>query len=262
MGAVSLATYTHDPRGGLLEPIRERMPLLKGIYDELFIVATDETAGGVIEQLEDLGCTVVIQEDGVGYDRIGDARRMAVSAAADGYLGHMHFVDFDRILQWAGSHPDELRRVTGEIPNHDFLIIGRTPWAMETHPVSQRETERFANKVASLVLGRDMDVASACQGLSPEVASIILEHSNVRSVETDSEWPVIIQCKSDMPIGYIEVDGLGFEDWLRCMGEVEAVGGIENWKRAKDEDAARWLHRMRFAQRIAETALMKYRELA
>lgn len=35
MGTVSLATYTHDPRGGLLEPIRERMPLLKGIYDEL-----------------------------------------------------------------------------------------------------------------------------------------------------------------------------------------------------------------------------------
>jgi len=84
----------------------------------------------------------------------------------------------------------------------------------------------------------------------------------VKSVETDSEWPIIIICKSDMPIGYIEVDGLGFEDWLQHTEEVKAVGGVENWKRAKDEDPARWLHRMRFAQMIAEAALSTYEELA
>jgi len=65
-----------------------------------------------------------------------------------------------------------------------------------------------------------------------------------------------------LPISYTEVDGLGFEDWLKLPDEVDAAGGLENWKRAKDEDPARWLHRMRFAFRIAEAALATYNELA
>ncbi|GAF88211.1 unnamed protein product [marine sediment metagenome] len=262
MEAVSLATYTHDPGGGLLKAVKERMSLLTDIYDEQFVVVTDATDDVIIAQLEDFGCTVAIQEDGVVYERVGDARRMAVSVAADGSRGYMHFVDFDRILQWAGSHPGELRRVVGEIPRHDFLIIGRTQRAMESHPVSQRETERLANKVASLVLGREVDVTATSRGLSPEAARTVLEYSNVKSFETDSEWPVIIQCQSEMRIGYIEVDGLGFEDWLQYADDVDAAGGLENWKRAKDEDPARWLHRMRLAQMIAEAALATYNELA
>jgi len=133
---------------------------------------------------------------------------------------------------------------------------------METHPVSQRETERLANKVASLVLGREVDVTAASRGLSPEAARTVLEYSNVKSFDTDSEWPVIIQCKSKMQIDYIEVDGLSFEDWLQYAEDVDAAGGLENWKRAKDEDPARWLHRMRLAQMIAEAALATYNELA
>ncbi len=42
----------------------------------------------------------------------------------------------------------------------------------------------------------------------------------------------------------------------------ELVPHMENWKRAKDEDPARWLHRMRFAFRIAEATLATYNELA
>jgi hypothetical protein len=261
MEGVSLATYTHDPRGGLLESIKERMPPLTEVYEGLFVVVTDETDGRVNELLEGIGCTVVIQEDGVGYDRVGDARRLAIFTASERGRGHVHFVDLDRVLRWAGSHVDELRRVVGEIPDHEFLIIGRTPLAMETHPVSQRETERLANKVASLLLGQEVDITAASRGLSQEAAKIILEHSTTKSFGTDAEWPVIIHCKSNLPICYIEVDGLGFEDWLKFPDEVEAAGGLEGWKRAKDEDPARWLHRMRFAHMIAEAALTTYKEL-
>jgi len=261
MDGVSLATYTHDPEGRLLDPIKERMPPMMKIYEGLFVVVTDETDGRVIELLEGIGCTVVIQEDGVGHDRVGDARRMAISAASEGGRGHVHFVDLDRVLRWAGSHLDELRRVVGEITDHEFLIIGRTPSAMETHPVSQRETERLANKVASLVLGQEVDVTAASRSFSQGATKTILEHSKAKSFGTDAEWPVIIQCRSDLPISYIEVDGLGFEDWLKLLDEVDAAGGLKEWKRAEDEDPARWLHRMRLAQMIAEAALATYREL-
>jgi hypothetical protein len=49
---------------------------------------------------------------------------------------------------------------------------------------------------------------------------------------------------------------------LKLPDEVEAAGGLEEWKRAKFEDPARWLHRMRFAQMIAEAAFTTYRGLA
>ncbi len=235
---------------------------MKEIYDGIFVVVTDETDSRVFERLEEFGCRVVIQEDGVGYDRVGDARRLALSAASEGGRGHTHFVDLDRVLLWAGSHLSELQRVVGEIPDHEFLIIGRTPRALETHPVSQRETERLANKVVSLILGQEVDVTAASRGLSQGATKTILEHSKAKSFGTDAEWPVIIHCRSDLPITYIEVDGLGFEDWLKSSGEVEAAGGLEEWKRAKDEDPARWLHRMRFTQMIAEAALSTYEELA
>jgi len=42
----------------------------------------------------------------------------------------------------------------------------------------------------------------------------------------------------------------------------ELVPHMDTKKRAKDEDPARWLHRMRLAFRIAETALATYNELA
>jgi hypothetical protein len=64
-----------------------------------------------------------------------------------------------------------------------------------------------------------------------------------------------------MPVGYIEVDGLEFEDWLKRADEVEKVGGVEAWKRSIDEDPAAWLHRIRFAEGIVETAISTYREL-
>lgn len=261
MATVSLACYLHDPNGGLLKPIGERLPLLKKIYGEMHVVATDASDDRIIEHLEENGCRVVIHHGGVGLEHVGDSRRMTLRAAQEGDPGHIHFIEMDRVLQWAGSHPEELRRVVGEIPGHDFLVIGRTSRAFGTHPLSQRETEGLTNRVCSLILGRNLDVTAASRGLSREAAGLILRYSKAGYCETDSEWPIIIHCKSGMPIGYVEVDGLGFEDWLQRPEEVEEAGGLEAWKRAKDEDPAAWLHRIRFAQGISETALRTYREL-
>ena len=65
-----------------------------------------------------------------------------------------------------------------------------------------------------------------------------------------------------MPIGYIETEGLGYEDWLRHTNEVEEVGGLDMWKMAIDEKPAAWLHRINYAHIIAETAISTYRELS
>jgi hypothetical protein len=259
---VSLATYMHDPHGQMLMAIEERMPLLSQMYDDVYVVPTDASDAAVIEQLGEIGCVVELQRGGVGPEFIGNARRMAVSMAAEGSRGHIHFSDMDRVLQWAGSHPEELRSVIRLIPRHDFLIIGRTQNAVETHPRSQVETERLANRVCSLIIGQEVDVTAASRGLSPEAAALILRYSKTKGVRTDSEWPVIVHCKSEMPIGYIEVEGLEYEDWLRHTDEVEKAGGLDIWKRAIDENPAAWLHRINCAHMIAETAISTYRALS
>ncbi len=215
----------------------------------------------IIEHLEENGCRVVIHYGGVGLEHVGDSRRMALRAALEGTPGHIHFIEMDRVLQWAGSHPEELRRVVGEIPGHDFLVIGRTSRAFGTHPHSQRETEGLTNRVCSLILGRMLDITAASRGISQEAARLILRYSKAMYFGTDSEWPIIIHCRSDMPIGHVEVDGLGFEDWLKRQEEVEEAGGLDAWKRAKDGDPAAWLHRIRIAQDISEAALRTHREL-
>ncbi|UCH57734.1 MAG: hypothetical protein JSV18_02145 [Candidatus Bathyarchaeota archaeon] len=222
---------------------------------------TDASDGAVVDRFYENDCVVELQSGGVGLEFIGDSRRMALSLALEEGRGHIHIVDMDRILQWAGSHPQELRGVVRHLPQHDFLVIGRTERAMETHPQSQRETEGLANRVCSLLLGSAMDVTSASRGLSPEAARLILRHSRATECNTDSEWPLIIHCLSDMPVGYIEVEGLKFEDWLKRTDEVERAGGVEAWKRFIDEDPAAWLHRIRFAEGIVETAISTYREL-
>ena len=106
-----------------------------------------------------------------------------------------------------------------------------------------------------------MDITAASRGISLDAAELILRYSKARYFETDSEWPIIIRCKSDMSIGYVKVDGLEFEDWLKHPKEVEDAGGLENWKRSIDESPEAWLRRMRYALGIAETALSTHKEL-
>lgn len=242
-------------------PIVERLPQLCQIYDGICVVPTDASDTAVVDRLRENDCIVELQSGGVGAEFIGDARRMAISLALEEGRGQIHLADMDRILQWVGSHPQELRDVVRHLPQHDFLVIGRTERAMETHPRSQRETEGLANRVCSLLLGRAMDVTSASRGLSQDAARLILRYSKATECNTDSEWPLIIHCKSDIQVGYIEVDGLEFEDWIKKTEEVEGAGGVEAWKRAKDEDPAAWLHRIRFAEGIVETAISTYGEL-
>jgi hypothetical protein len=80
---------------------------------------------------------------------------------------------------------------------------------LETHPRSQVETKRLANRVCSLIIGQEIDVTAASRGLSHEAAALILRYSKAKDIGTDSEWPIIVHYKSDTLIRYVETEGLG-----------------------------------------------------
>ena len=186
---------------------------------------------------------------------MASARRDALRTALQQNHDHIHLCDLDRALHWANKYPDELKRIRDEIPRHDFLILGRTQRAKETHPKPQRLTESLTNQFYQHLLDQYVDVNAASRGISSRAAKTILNHSQVPSFETDVEWPLIIKHKSNLPIGYVEVEGLEYETHLKHHKEIEGLDGMEQWKRNVDQDPDEWLRRIIISKRMIETSI-------
>lgn len=226
------------------------MPQLNDIPPEIIIIASQDTSPETIRTLRDNGCKVETQS----RKGVGEARRDALRTAIQEKYRHIHLCDLDRALHWANTYPTELKHIQNAIPEHDFLILGRTPRALETHPKPQRVTESITNQVFALIFG-SIDVNTASRGISRNAAEIILRYSQAPGFETDVEWPLIIRLKSNLNIGYMEVQGLEYETHIKYSEEVQNVGGLQNWKRKLERDPNEWLKRVNIDQRMIETII-------
>jgi len=255
MPSVSLATTLHDSTGWTIQPLTETARLLDECYDNRLTVVTDRTRPEVLEALRETGWTIVEPRSRVGVQYITDSRRRVLRASLDLGSDFTHLVDMDRVLHWALSYPEELRRVVESIPGHDFLVLGRTRRAMDTHPRNQAETEALANKVFSLILGRDVDITAASRGISREAAETVLRHSRGRFFDSDSEWPTILHCLGH-EIGYAEVEGLEWETRLKRRMMTLPDGRALDSKEYYEANPESWVYRLMIAHRIARAAYM------
>ena len=249
---VVLACTLHDPESLLVELI-EGAPDIDELYDEKIAAATDVTSNDTSDALKARGWRIVTQSGRKGLISIGDGRRLALKAGMEtGH--HTHVNDFDRLIYWATNYPDELRSVVNKIPDHDFLIIGRTKKAFDSHPEVQAETERLANKVFSLIVGWYGDIVVGSRGVSTEAAELILEHSTAEYCNTDSEWPLIVHHLSDIELDYVEVDGMGFETEMRMSTKI-VDGQAIPLRDYRNSDPRAWVHRINMAHMIARAAV-------
>ena len=235
--------------------------MLSDIFDRLLVVVTKATSAAVVEVLETSGWTIISPKSNVGVEYISDSRRRVLRASFDAGSDFMHLVDMDRVLHWARNYPSELREVVGMIPGHSFLIIGRTKRAFETHPRNQIDAETLANRVFSLIYGKDVDITAASRGVSREAAEVILKYSRGRFFDTDSEWPTILLCASDIEIGYVEAEGLEWETRLKRQNMTLSDGRLVDVKEYYESNPESWVYRIMLAHRVAETALETCREL-
>ncbi|MBN2334248.1 hypothetical protein JXL21_01730 [Candidatus Bathyarchaeota archaeon] len=253
MPSVSLATTLHDSTGWTLQPLHETARLLAECYGSRLTVVTEGTKPEVVEALREAGWVVVEPKSRVGVQYISESRRRVLRASLETGQDYTHLVDMDRALHWALSYPEELRRVAEAIPGHGFLVLGRTRRAMETHPSNQTETEALANKVFSLIVGREMDITAASRGVSREAAETILRYSRGRFFDSDSEWPVILHCMG-YELGYMEVKGLEWETRLKRM-EMTLPGGEKvDSKDYYEGNPESWVYRLMLAHGIARAA--------
>jgi len=258
---VSLATTLHDSTGWTLQPLSETAKILDECYDSRLTVVTVGTKPEVVEALRDAGWTVVEPRSRVGIEYITDSRRRVLRASLDRGSDFTHLVDMDRALHWALSYPEELSRVSASILGHDFLILGRTRRAMETHPRNQAETEALVNRVFSLIVGREMDITAASRGVGREAAETILRYSRGRFFDSDSEWPIILH-HNGIKLDYIEVEGLEWETHLKRSTMTLPDGTQVDSKQYYEMSPESWVYRLQLAHGIAKAAYTTHRRLS
>ena len=258
MPDVALVTTLHDSSGWSIEHLKEHASLFDELYERRFVVATRGTSIDVAEALQGTGWTLVSQRSKVGVEYISDSRRRVLKAGLDSGSKFMHLVDMDRLLHWAKNYPEELKEITDYIPSHKFLIIGRTGRAFSTHPRNQMETEALANKVFSLIYGRDVDITAASRGVSREATEIILKSSKGSYFDSDSEWPTLL-LTAGFEIGYIETEGLEWETRLKRQEMTLPDGKRVDVKKYYESNPESWVYRTMLAYRIAKTALNTFR---
>ena len=158
------------------------------------------------------------------------------------------YSDCDRVLHWAEWFPEELDRVAERLAEHDFIVLGRTRRAFESHPRVQRDTEIIVNRVFEQVSGHAWDVTAAARGLALRAAQAIIEGCPDEELSTDVSWPLFLERAGGFSLGYIAAEGLEFETPDRYSREEAQAGGRAEWLAQLDADPRRWAHRLKLAQ--------------
>jgi hypothetical protein len=233
---IALLTVTHDPKGKNIELFKQLLKEIEGIYEELYITISDESSIELIKEIERSQFTVkIIPKKGAAQ-----ARREVVKFGLAGQSQHFHYCDFDRLLTWSKNHLEELKNAVSDMPNHDYLILGRTERAMNTHPLEWIETEKITNKICSLELGKEVDITAGSCSFSRESAKYINNFSKEKM--TDAEWAMIIQRIAKLNVGFAPVEGLEYQEDINGITRI-----ISN--------SEKWLGRLQLSLIISETAI-------
>lgn len=235
MKQVALLAVTHDPTGNNLNLFKKLQKDLEEVYGELYITISHESSVELIKTIEQSSFNVkLIPKKGAAQ-----ARREVLEFGLSGRSQYFHYCDFDRLLTWSNSYLLELKNMVSVMPNYDYLILGRTERAMNTHPLEWIETEKITNKICSLELGKVVDITAGSCSFSRESANYINQYSVEKM--TDAEWAMIVHRIAKLNVEYASVEGLEYHDdtngVTRVMSETE-----------------KWLGRLKLSQIISETA--------
>jgi hypothetical protein len=247
---VALAATYHDPQGRMYGQIENTLPVLAQVFSGMAIRASYSAYTPSLNLFARAGALIThgLPDQAVERFKLGAARRDAIALALQTNRPFILHCDCDRILHWAERYPDELARVTQQVTEHDFTVIGRTPRAFESHPRIQRETEVIVNHVFATASGLAWDVTAATRGLSRRAAEAILAGCPDVEVSTDVSWTLFLNQAGGFALGYVETDGMEFETADRYADAIARVGGLERWLDQLDADPRNWAHRLDMAR--------------
>lgn len=240
--SVALATAWR-PRGEL-QRFLNLLPLLEQVYSTIVVSLPPNAKHGLPPSV-----SIAVTTDW------SHGRHVAIARALDTDAAHIHYADFDRILHWVETRPDEWCATVDAIQRSDCLVIGRSPRAFETHPHILQDTEKIVNLVFSHLLGRSLDLGGGSRGLSRRAAQYLIANSSPsHAVATDSEWIVLLH-RAGFSVDSILVDGLDWEtpDHRRTHAANPDVQHL--LAEQHDADAERWGRRVQIAHEIIRVGL-------
>ncbi len=184
------------------------------------------------------------------------ALRLAMQSSTD----YVHYVDFDRLVRWVETRPEEWQHCLELIQKADCTIIERSDKAWDTHPQALRQTEQISNLVLSHFLGWIYDLSAGSKGFSQRAARFLLANSpevedkSGRALGTDAEWPLLLH-RGGFLLQSIQVDGLDWESADRYQENAVSPDAQRRAAHAYDADPKNWLHRVHIAQEIVASGL-------
>ncbi|GAH06017.1 unnamed protein product, partial [marine sediment metagenome] len=89
----------------------------------------------------------------IQVDNYKEAVKLALDNVVSPENEKIFYVDFDRLIHWINAYPNELTNTLKENSDVDYLHIGRTKRAFNSHPLTQKETEIMVNEIGSKILG-------------------------------------------------------------------------------------------------------------
>jgi hypothetical protein len=236
------------PRGELRR-FKKHLPRLCEAYSNIAISLPPDVDREIIHALEALRICLTVTQDW------SHGRHAALEKALESRSEFIHYADFDRLLHWVETRPDEWRRIVTRIPSTDCLIVGRTENAYRTHPQALVQTEAISNAVGSHLLGRKIDLSAGSKAFSRRAAEYLLEHSPPgRALGTDSEWTILLD-RAQFRFDYVEVDGLEWESADHFSDEVADEATRKSSADAYDADPKHWARRVEIAMEIVRSGL-------
>ncbi len=237
----ALVCTTYDPTGRVLAlATPDRMALLRATFEQVVVVCGLPTSSNAESLLGAFGVEVRRRD----CQRLG-LYRAAVQAGIE-RADHFMYVDFDRVLHWSASYPDELRAMAAILKGADFTLLGRTPRAFNTHPACQRLTEGPVNALAQYLFPKHppIDLFGASWGLSRAAANILISAKLDDDSSFYAAWPALLW-RASVASDYVATEGLEWETPDFFAHDVERMG-LTGWL-ATFESAEQWQQRVTMA---------------
>ncbi len=240
--SIILTSTYHDPELKLKDQLISAIPLLKTLFKYVIIILTPSMDRNSISFLKEKGFIVKRCSIDSRVETYKLAYKKALEHVENKKIERIMYIDFDRLVHWINYHPDELQELLSDI-KVDYLHIGRTSRAFDSHPNTQKETEIIVNEFGSLILEFDatLDIISVCHIMTIELATKILSVRNNTDYGFYSTWPILFW-KWAASKKYIEVEGLEWETPDRFKEEIEKFS-YEKWL-IRFQNSSEWRNRV------------------
>jgi SAM-dependent methyltransferase len=246
---------TWNPRGEE-ERFRKLVTQLVGAYSGIALALPPDTDATLLQVLDE-----IINSAGPIETRLFSVqpdwscgRYQALQQALELPGDFIQYADFDRLLHWVETQPEEWRQTVAAIQGKDCVIFARDPNAYQTHPNALVQTEALSNLVGSYFLGQPADLSAGSKGFSRQSVEFLMANTQPgKPFGADAEWPIILR-RGGFRIGVIQVAGL---DWESADRYLPKAADLELQRKAAtlyDSDPSHWAYRTDVAQEIIQSA--------